>query len=249
MKKLKKAVYEAFDGSGSQIGFGNDLLQEHRGTELKKEDVLLDCSTHRIGFRDVSNNTNERSMVAAILPEGAVCHNKCPTIRPYEISPEKRHLSDNSLHGAYKRIFSDSELFVTLGLLNSIPFDYIARTKLDTTMSVAAIEESQMPRLTEGDNWFHFISERAAKLNAYGAEFERIRKNLNVEPITEKSERHRIQAEIDAAAFHAYGHDRENTKFILDDFHRVSDPRIMTEEYFEMVLEKYDILDEEGPYN
>jgi len=36
-------------------------------------------------------------------------------------------------------------------------------------------------------------------------------------------------------------------QYILDDFHRVHSPRIMTEEYFDMVFEKFDILEEEGP--
>lgn len=34
-------------------------------------------------------------------------------------------------------------------------------------------------------------------------------------------ERRELQAELDAAAFHAYGFDREQTAFVLDDFHRV----------------------------
>ena len=51
-----------------------------------------------------------------------------------------------------------------------------------------------------------------------------------------------MQAELDAAAFHAYGLEREQTKFVLDDFHQVQNPRRMTDEYFELVLEKYDEL-------
>jgi len=57
-----------------------------------------------------------------------------------------------------------------------------------------------------------------------------------------------VQAEIDAAAFHAYGLVRDDVAFVLDDFHRVSNPRIMTEDYLDAVLEKYDELVEEGPH-
>jgi len=63
-----------------------------------------------------------------------------------------------------------------------------------------------------------------------------------IDPVTDMSERREVQAEIDAA-FHAYGLDRDQTKFVLDDFHRVQNPRLMDEDYFEMVLEKYDDLD------
>jgi len=51
-----------------------------------------------------------------------------------------------------------------------------------------------------------------------------------------------VQAELDAAAFHAYDLDRDQTEFVLDDFHRVQSPRIMDEAYFAMVLDKYDNL-------
>lgn len=48
---------------------------------------------------------------------------------------------------------------------------------------------------------------------------------------------------LNAAAFHAYRLDREETEFVLDDFHRVQNPRVMDDEYFEMVKEKYAELD------
>ena len=39
---------------------------------------------------------------------------------------------------------------------------------------------------------------------------------------------------------------RGDTKFVLDDFHRVENQRLMDEPYFDMVLEKYDELAEAG---
>jgi len=103
-------------------------------------------------------------------------------------------------------------------------------------------------RLTKGDAWFEYIWTRAAKLNAYGSAFAEMRNRLGeIDAVTEIEEREQLQVEIDAAAFHAYGLDRDETKFVLDDFHRVQNPRIMTDEYFEMVLKKYDELADEGP--
>lgn len=104
--------------------------------------------------------------------------------------------------------------------------------------------ESQAPRLTEGDEWFDYIWTRAARLNCYGDEFEEMRDRLGgIEPATDIDERREVQAELDAAAFHAYGLDREQTAFVLDDFHQVQNPRLMDDVYFEMVLEKYDEVD------
>ena len=152
------------------------------------------------------------------------------------------------MHSAYVRQFTNRELFAASGLLNSLPFDFILGTKIDTHISKYKLEESQLPRLIEGDDWFHYISSRAARLNCYGEEFAEMRERLGgIDPITDETERRELQAEIDAAAFHAYGLDREDTAFVLEDFHRVKNPRLMDEPYFEMVLEKYDELAEAGP--
>ncbi len=249
IRDLKTAIYNQFDGSGSQKGFVNELLKEHRGEPLSENDVLLDCSEYRIGFRRIARSTDERTLIAAVIPKGVVCINTLLTIRNHHIEPYEEGLQEEPLHNFYQRIFTDKELFNRVGLLNSIPFDYILRTKIDTDIATYKFKETQMPQLSTGDNWFHYISDRAAQLNCYGEEFEEMRQRLGgINPATEEDLRRKLRSEIDAAAFHAYGLDREDAQFILKDFHRVEDPRLMDEKYFEMVLEKYDELTEEGPF-
>ncbi|MFC7197319.1 hypothetical protein ACFQL4_26200 [Halosimplex aquaticum] len=167
-KRLKTTIYNRFDGTGSQVSFVDDLLEEHGRGPLSVDDVLLDCAKPRLIFREISNTTNERSFISTVIPEGIVCHHKAPVIRPHEMNPEEENLPEEPLHSVYEPIFEGKELFVALGLLNSIPFDYLVRTKLDTSMSMNVIEEAQLPRLTDGDEWFHFIADRAAQLNCYG---------------------------------------------------------------------------------
>jgi hypothetical protein len=59
LRRLKRGLYDAFDGSGSQIGFVNDLLETHRGEELSESDVLLDCTRSRLaGFLMHSSHRN-----------------------------------------------------------------------------------------------------------------------------------------------------------------------------------------------
>jgi hypothetical protein len=244
---LKKAIYLAFGGpetSKSQKQFVNDLLNEHRGKPLAPEDVLPDYTEYRIVYRDIARVSDERTMIAAVLPKEVVCVHTVQTLRPYEIDPGIEALAETPLHSAYNRAFTDEELFVATGLLNSIPFDFLMRTKVDTHIVQYKFTESQMPRLTEGDDWFEYIWTRAARLNCYGEAFAEMRERLDgIDPATEPAERNRLRAQIDAAAFHAYGLDREETKFILDDFHRVQRPRLMTEDYFERVLNEYDRID------
>ncbi|MFB6175761.1 MAG: Eco57I restriction-modification methylase domain-containing protein, partial [Halobaculum sp.] len=38
-RRLKRALYDAFDGSGSQVSFVNELLEQHRGEGLSEADV------------------------------------------------------------------------------------------------------------------------------------------------------------------------------------------------------------------
>jgi hypothetical protein len=243
---LKRSIYEEFGGeetSKSQVQFVNDLLQETRGFDLSKEDVLLDCAEYRIAYRDVARSTDERTMIGTVLPPKFVCLHTLQTFQPYKIEPSKNDLTNDRLHSAYERIFTDEELFVTVGLINSIPFDFLMRTKIDTHIVKYKLEESQIPRLIKGDEWFNYIWTRAARLNCYGEDFEEMRDRLGgIKPATDMDERRELQAELDAAAFRAYGLDREQTAFVLDDFHRVQNPRVMDEDYFDMVLEKYDDL-------
>lgn len=240
---LKKSIYDTFEGTGSQKQFVNQLLEGHRGRPLEEDDVRLDCSEYRIVLRDVSNATNERTVIATVLPKGVMVHNTLRTIRNFSIVPYEEGLSEFPLHQFYQRIFSDRELFVALGLINSLPFDYIMRTKVDTHIVTYKFKETQVPRLTEGSDWFEYIWERSAQLNCYGDRFQEMRTRLDgIEPAIEIDQRKKLQAQIDAAAFHAYNLNQDETRFVLDDFYRVNNPRMMTDSYFELVFEVYDEL-------
>ena len=245
-KNLKTAIYEAFDGSGSQKGFVNDLLEEHRGKSLQEEDVLLDCTEYRMVYRHATSPTNERTLLVAVIPKGVVCHNALTTMRPYEVNPSEADLSKDNLHDMYDRIFTDRELFAAAGLLNSVPVDYLMKSKVEENINMFHLLGTQVPRLTDGDKWFNYISTRAAKLNCYGGRFAEMRQRLGgIEPVSSEEERRIVQAELDAAAFHVCGLTEAETKFVLEDFNRVNEPRMMDEEYFEMVLENYRSLQAE----
>ncbi|MFC7074336.1 Eco57I restriction-modification methylase domain-containing protein [Halovenus rubra] len=246
---LKKAIYNKFDGSGSQKSFVNGLLEQHGRPELSKEDVLLDCTKYRIAIRKITNSTNERTLIAGVIPKDTVTVHSIATVRPHVVEPTEDDLGNYPMHSAYEEVFTDEELFVVLGLLNSIPIDYLMRTKIDTNIVQYKLNETQLPRLTASDNWFNWISQRAARLNCYGDEFSEMRDRLGgIDPATDAQKRRELQAEIDAAAFHAYGMNEEETKFILSDFYQVDSPKLMDDPYFDLVFEKYSDLDEEGPY-
>lgn len=197
-------------------------------------------------YRNATSPTNERSLLVAVIPKGTACHNALRTMRPFEIHPSEEDLSEKDLHGMYTRIFTDSELFCVSGLLNSIAVDYLIRSKVEENINMFHLLGTQVPKLTDGDQWFNYVSERAARLNCYGDSFEETRKRLGgVDPLEEEEERREARAEIDAAVFHAYGLTEEESKFILNDFHLVQEPRMMDQDYLDMVIHKYCHLDDQ----
>ena len=145
VKNLKSTLYEQFNGVGSQKSFVNELLLEERGEGLKESDVLLECSDCRIVFRDIAASSNERTLIASVIPPGIVCHNTLRSIKGYEVEANKDALSEYPLRQIYQRVFHNRELFTFLGLLNSIIFDSLIRTKTDTHILDYKFRESQMP--------------------------------------------------------------------------------------------------------
>ncbi len=241
-RSLKNAIHQAINppSSKSKKAAVNDYLKEKRGEGLTEDDVLLDCTEYRIAYRDIARPTDERTTIAAVLPKGVVTYTNLTTIRPYSIEPDESSMTEVPLHSAYKKKYSDRELFALLGLLNSLPFDFLIGEKTDKRIATYSLLESQVPKLNPDDQWFKYIAERAARLNCYGDEFEEMRDRLDgIEQATDKKERSTIQAEIDAVALHIYDLDYEEVKFIIDDLHRVQNPRVMTDEYYEMVEQKY----------
>ena len=82
----------------------------------------------RVGFCDITGQTNERSMLAAVVPSGVVCGNKVPTVR-FPNDP------------------SDSRLFLWVAVLNSIPFDWALRRIVTTTVNYFLLNSVPFPAL------------------------------------------------------------------------------------------------------
>jgi len=240
---LKREIFNQLNGSGTMVSFVNGVLQEERGEDLSEWDAKLPSTTYRIGFRRVARGTDERSVIAAVVPPGPVCDYSFYVCEPFDINVSRDDLSESPLRSIYDRVFTDKELFAALGLMNSLPFDFLIRRKIDNSIPMYSFEETQLPDISHGDEWFEYIWTRAARLNCYGDEFEDMRNRLNgIDPATTESERRELQAEIDAVAMLAYGMEREQAAFVVEQYHRVQSPRVRNDEYFDLVIEKYDEL-------
>ncbi len=81
----------------------------------------------RIGFCDITGQTNERTFICALVPAGVVCGNKVPTVEFADPSP--------ALQMAW------------LAVSNSIPFDWWCRRVVTTTVNFFLLRELPFPDL------------------------------------------------------------------------------------------------------
>ncbi|NKB59544.1 MAG: hypothetical protein GKS00_24760 [Alphaproteobacteria bacterium] len=140
----------------------------------------------RIGFCDVASPTNQRSLVAAIIPGGAVCGHKVPTIT---FSPEDARLT-----------------CFWLGVANSFCMDFLVRKKVSLTMSFTLMDSLPLPRTYQDSKIERAIASRALLLSSTGPEmfnfWSQTAPLLGLDPsrdapVEEPSERRRVRSELD----------------------------------------------------
>lgn len=91
--------------------------------------ILLRTKQERIGFCDITGQTNERSMMAALVPPESVCGNKVPTI-VFEREPNNRLAR-----------------LCFIAVANSLLFDWIMRRLITTTVNYFILEKMPFPRI------------------------------------------------------------------------------------------------------
>lgn len=152
--------------------------------------ALERMSRLRGGFCDITGQTNERSMMAALIPPGVVCGNKVPTVLfPDDPSTER--------------------LLVWCAILNSLPFDWMLRRIVTTTVNYFLLESVPMPRLArEGLPWRR-LADAAKELR--GLDSTAHSDDLLLRAAV-------LRAEIDAEISVAYGLAHDDLVVIARDF-------------------------------
>lgn len=144
----------------------------------------------RVGFCDITGQTNERSMLAASIPAGVACGNKVPTIT-FDMPHDEELVAG-----------------VFLAVANSFAFDWLLRRVVTTTVNYFLLLSVPFPRLD-------FDSPLAARLAALAHEVER-RYESAADPDTPPLSA--VRAEADALVMEAYDLDPSAAELILEDF-------------------------------
>ena len=185
-------------------------------------DVLLDPSTHpiqaaRIAFRDVTNRTNSRTVLACLVPPKTPLTNSAPYI----------------VFSGWDTILEAS----VLGTMNSLAFDWLARRYVELHLNFYVLDMLTFPP-RQNTPWQQ-IGKLAARLSCVDERYADFAAEAGVEygPQTD-SERDDMRAEIDALVARAYDLTKDELRFVFTDFTE----RAVTPAYRQLVLEKFERL-------
>ncbi len=144
----------------------------------------------RVGFCDIAGQTNERSLMASLIPAGVVCGNKVPTI----LFPDDP---------------SEERLLVWVSIANSFVFDWMLRRVLTTTVNYFLLQSLPMPNLTKNGLPWTKMAIAARELRA-----------LDSAGVTRETYERmaQLRGDIDAEVAVAYGLDLKDMELVLQDF-------------------------------
>jgi hypothetical protein len=150
----------------------------------------------RVGFCDITGQTNERTMLAARIPAGVVCGNKVPTI----VFP----------HAGQHRELVES---CWLAIANSLFFDWLLRRVVTTTVNYFLLLGLPIPTMDWSKREVHRIGELVNLISACPHEEEAASVGrLSPWQVAE------VRAEIECCVLGTYGVGAKELPLVLEDF-------------------------------
>ncbi|MDD5482452.1 MAG: Eco57I restriction-modification methylase domain-containing protein [Kiritimatiellae bacterium] len=161
---------------------------------------------YRLGHRSIASSTNERTMIAAILPQ--------------------RFFFGHSIN-ASRAVMTGADMLLVVSLLNSYVFDYTLRSSISSNLTMFFVYQLPVPRLTENDAAFWPIVKRASRLICTTPEFDNLAKEVGLknhkDGAASPAERAKLRAELDGLIAHLYGLTEDEFAYILTTFPLVKD--------------------------
>ena len=177
-----------------------------------------------MGWRDICRSTDERTVIAALLPRAALA-NTLPLASV--IDPQ----SAPSL----------------LAALSSLALDYVARQKVaGTHLTMIYLRQLPVPSPQTLEAHSTFVNSRVLELSYTAHDMRPFARDLGDSGTPfhwDESRRQIVRAELDALFFHLYGISRDNVDYILDTFpivRRKDEAKYGTYRTKDLILAEYD---------
>ena len=183
--------------------------------------VRLNYESYRLAYRDVGRNTDERTVIACVLPPKRFC--------PHTVSLEQVFfdLVSKEGHVTVAHLSQEERLYLST-IFNSFVFDWALRKSVTAHVSFFFVYNTPVPRLNASNPTFGRLVHRAAKLTCTTPEFDSLAREVGLKShkggATGETERARLRAEIDGLVAHLYGLTEEEFIHILATFPLVKDP-------------------------
>ena len=168
--------------------------------------TTLPCRHPRIAFRDVTNRTNTRTVIAALVPEEVVITNQAPYL-------------------LWPRGTPRDEAFL-LGVLSSMVLDWYARCVVELHLNFHILNNFPIPDAdVDNDPVARRVVEIAGRLAAVGDGYAKWAEAVGVPvgSVTDKATRDDLIHELDACVARLYGLDEDDLAVVYETFHEGTD--------------------------
>ncbi|WP_207204582.1 Eco57I restriction-modification methylase domain-containing protein [Sanguibacter massiliensis] len=162
----------------------------------------LPLARARIAFRDVTNQTNSRTVISALIPPHTSVTHKAPFLfRHSQSAPDEAYF---------------------LGVLSSIPLDWYARRFVELTLSFEILNALPIPRPPLSSPLRARAVEISGRLAAVDERFEEWAAEVGVPvgSVTDDVMKQDLVAELDALVSLLYDLERDDVVHIFETFHR-----------------------------
>ncbi|HVA49688.1 MAG TPA: hypothetical protein VNH11_25200 [Pirellulales bacterium] len=176
---------------------------QHEGTRAEgwwSGAKTLPCYQPRIAFRDITNRTNQRTVVTALVPPKLFITNK----GPYFLWPRG----------------DERDQAYLLGVLSSLPLDWYARRFVETSMNFFVLNPFPIPRPDRDNPLWRRVVTLAGRLAAVDKRYDGWAAAVGVDfgPL-EADEKLGMISELDAVVAHLYGLEERHLTHIFETFH------------------------------
>lgn len=203
-----------FDNNYSPPNFWAEEKQLRKFLIGKNKDTsnIISADCYRLVFRRQSASTNERTLVATIIPPAYHADNLASLL---VVDGEGRILVQNA------------EQIYLVAMLNSFCVDFSVRQRVTTNLNFFYMYQLSIPRLSEKDACFIPIKERAAKLICTTPEFDDLAKEVGLgshkKGVKDEAGRAQLRAELDGLVAHLYDLTEDEFAHILSTFPLVAE--------------------------
>ncbi|NEA95400.1 N-6 DNA methylase [Actinospica acidiphila] len=209
--------------------------ERYSNSEPRTGVLEVPADGYRPVLRETSSATNERTLIAAVVPPGTAVSHKLHFFY--------RSIWDPTTNG-YRTALNSSAMVYLVALLNSLVLDFIVRRKASASVTKSIMATLPVVDVPLDHGVGAEVVRLSGQLTCRAPEFEALAEILGVEcsPLT-KREEYGLRAELDARVAHLYGLTAQQLELILADFRQSADaegsPVRPSEEYKALVREHF----------